>query len=100
MFFDGEKITRKNMDETRRRMGMVFQSFGLFSHLDVMGNLTAGPVRLLHMPEKEAGEQALRLLKTVGFVEHALGFYRAGFRVVRNSARRLRGALPCRRRNW
>ena len=48
VLFDGEKITKKNMDAARRRMGMVFQSFGLFSHLDVMGNLTAGkiPTRL------------------------------------------------------
>ena len=44
VFFDGEKITKKNVDAARRKMGMVFQSFGLFSHLDVMGNLTAGPV--------------------------------------------------------
>ena len=58
VFFDGEKITKKNTDTARRRMGMVFQSFGLFSHLDVMGNLTAGPVKLLKIPKKEAREKA------------------------------------------
>ena len=71
VFFDGEKITRKNMDAARRRMGMVFQNFGLFSHLDVMGNLTAGPVRLLHTSRKEAEEKASELLKTVGLSERA-----------------------------
>jgi len=71
VFFDGEKITKKNMDTARRRMGMVFQSFGLFSHLDVMSNLTAGPVKLLHTPKKEAEEKAAELLKTVGLAERA-----------------------------
>jgi len=66
VFFDGEKIAKKNMDATRRRMGMVFQSFGLFSHMDVMSNLTAGPIKLLNMPKDEAEEKASVLLKTVG----------------------------------
>ncbi len=71
VFFDGEKLTAKNIDIFRRRMGMVFQSFGLFSHLDVMGNLTAGPIRLLKTPRKEAEENAAELLKTVGLSERA-----------------------------
>ena len=71
VFFDGEKITKKNVDAARRKMGMVFQSFGLFSHLDVMGNLTAGPVKLLKTPKKEAEEKASELLKTVGLSERA-----------------------------
>ena len=76
VFFDGDKITRKNMDSARRRMGMVFQNFGLFSHLDVMGNLTAGPVKLLQMPRSEAEEKADGLLKTVGLSERAKFFPR------------------------
>ena len=71
VFFDGERVTRKNMDNIRRRMGMVFQSFGLFSHLDVMGNLTAGPIKLLKTPKPEAEEKAAGLLKTVGLGERA-----------------------------
>lgn len=76
VFFDGEIITKRNVDTTRRRMGMVFQSFGLFSHLDVMGNLTAGPVKLLKTPKKEAEEKAEELLKTVGLSERAKFFPR------------------------
>lgn len=71
VYFDGEKITKKNMDAARRRMGMVFQNFGLFSHLDVMGNLTAGPVKLLKMPLSEAKEKAEGLLKAVGLSRRA-----------------------------
>jgi len=71
VFFDGEKLTKKNLDAIRRRMGMVFQSFGLFSHLDVMGNLTAGPVKLLKKSKAEADEKAFELLKMVGLAERA-----------------------------
>jgi polar amino acid transport system ATP-binding protein len=71
VFFDGEKLAKKNIDAARRRMGMVFQSFGLFSHLDVMGNLTAGPVRLLGTPKKEAEGNAAAILKMVGLSERA-----------------------------
>jgi polar amino acid transport system ATP-binding protein len=71
VLFDGEKITGKNLDAVRRRMGMVFQNFGLFSHLDVMGNLTAGPIKLLKKSKREAEENAYRLLKTVGLTERA-----------------------------
>ena len=76
VFFDGEKIAKKNMDAVRRRMGMVFQSFGLFSHLDVMGNLTTGPVKLLGTPKKEAAENAAVLLETVGLSARAHFFPR------------------------
>ena len=71
VYLDGELITKKNVDAARRRMGMVFQNFGLFSHLSVINNLTAGPVKLLGMPKPEAEEKALELLKTVGLSERA-----------------------------
>ena len=71
VFYNGEKITKANMDECRRKMGMVFQNFGLFSHLDAMGNLTAGPIKLLKTPPQEAEEKAAELLKMVGLAERA-----------------------------
>jgi len=71
VFFDGELITKKNVDAIRRRMGMVFQNFGLFSHLNVLENLMAGPMRLLKMPKQEAAEKAAQLLATVGLSERA-----------------------------
>ena len=76
VFFDGEKVTKKNVDTVRRRMGMVFQNFGLFSHMDVVGNLTAGPIKLLGTPKREAEEKAFQLLKTVGLAERARFFPR------------------------
>ncbi len=74
--FDGAPVAKSNVDAVRRRMGMVFQSFGLFSHLDVMGNLTAGPVKLLHLSQSEAEERAAELLKTEGLSERARFFPR------------------------
>ena len=76
VFFEGVKLTNKNMDSIRRRMGMVFQNFGLFSHLDVMANLTAGPVKLLKKSKEEAEEKAMELLKAVGLAERARYFPR------------------------
>ena len=76
IFFDGEKITKKNMDTVRHKMGMVFQNFGLFSHLDVTENLTAGPRKLLKIPKAEAEGKAAELLGTVGLAERAHFFPR------------------------
>ncbi|MBR5090860.1 MAG: amino acid ABC transporter ATP-binding protein, partial [Ruminiclostridium sp.] len=64
----GEEITAKGakIDVIRRKMGMVYQNFNLFSHMNVMENLCAAPCRLLKMPKKEAREKAGELLRTVG----------------------------------
>jgi polar amino acid transport system ATP-binding protein len=74
VWFDGEKITRKNLDMTRRRIGMVFQNFGLYSHLNVIDNLIAAPMKLLKKSRAAATEEALILLKTVGLSERAKHF--------------------------
>jgi polar amino acid transport system ATP-binding protein len=55
-------------------MGMVFQNFGLFSHLDVMNNLTIGQIKLLNKSKSEAEETALNLLKIVGMSERVRHF--------------------------
>jgi polar amino acid transport system ATP-binding protein len=74
VWFDGERITRKNLDLTRRRIGMVFQNFGLYSHLNVIDNLIAAPMKLLKKSREEATKDALNLLKTVGLSEKAKHF--------------------------
>ena len=76
VFFDGVNLTKKNVDAARRRMGMVFQNFGLFTHLNVLQNLTAGPVKLLKKSKSEAEEKAHELLKTVGLAGRANYFPR------------------------
>jgi general L-amino acid transport system ATP-binding protein len=61
----------RNIEAIRKDVGMVFQSFNLFSHLTVMENLTVGPTYVLKMPEKEANERAMELLERVKIPEQA-----------------------------
>ena len=73
IIFDGQSLTGKkaNLNEIRKRMGMVFQNFNLFSHMSVLDNLCIGQKKLLGI-KKEAAEQAARkLLETVGLAEKA-----------------------------
>ena len=69
--FDGVQITAKNVDATRLRMGMVFQNFGLFSHLTALDNITVGPLKLLKLPKGDAELRAQKLLGEVGLAERA-----------------------------
>lgn len=73
IWIEGVDITAKgvNVAKVRQRMGMVFQSFNLFSHLSILDNLTLGPVKLLRKSRPEARERALELLKLVGIAEKA-----------------------------
>ena len=57
------------VDDVRRRIGMVFQQFNLFPHLDVLGNLTIAQRRVLGRSTDEAGEVARRMLARVGLGE-------------------------------
>jgi polar amino acid transport system ATP-binding protein len=68
IWFDGEDTTdpRYDLDRLRENMGMVFQSFNLFSHLSAVENIMLAPVRLKRMPRQQAYEEAMRLLDTVG----------------------------------
>lgn len=73
IIIDGIDIldARSNVPKIRQKMNMVFQSFNLFSHLSVLGNLTIGPIKLLKMGKKEAEQKSLELLKLVGLAEKA-----------------------------
>ena len=57
---------KSNRNALRQKMGMVFQSFNLFDHLTVLGNLTIGPLKLLNMSENQAKVQGRELLNMVG----------------------------------
>lgn len=76
IFIDDVDILDKNADvpKIRQKMGMVFQSFNIFSHLTVLENLTIGQVKLLGRDKKEAEKKALNLLKLVGLAEKAESF--------------------------
>jgi len=73
IYIDGMDILAKgvNAPKLRQKMGMVFQSFNLYDHLTVMGNITLGPIKLRGMSKKDAEEKAAELLKLVGLSEKA-----------------------------
>ena len=75
ILFNGVDICAKDqskyIDQHRQKMGMVFQQFNLFNNMNVMKNLTAGPVRIKGMDRAEAEEKALELLGRVGLADRA-----------------------------
>jgi polar amino acid transport system ATP-binding protein len=73
---DGVNLLDKKTDihQLRRKMGMVFQSFNLFSHLMVIENIMLGPLELLKMGRQEAFDEGLKLLALVGLAEKAYAY--------------------------
>jgi general L-amino acid transport system ATP-binding protein len=73
---DGIELTDdvRNIERVRSEVGMVFQSFNLFPHLNVMTNITLGPRNVRRLPRKQAEEKAMELLERVGIPEQAKKF--------------------------
>ena len=70
---DGFKITDKKCDinKVRENIGMVFQQFNLFAHMNVLKNIMFAPVELKKMATAEARDTALALLDRVGLADKA-----------------------------
>ena len=73
IFFDDVDICdpKTDIDMHRQRMGMVFQQFNLFPHMNIMKNLTLAPVKLQGKTEEEAQKLAMDLLGKVGLADRA-----------------------------
>jgi len=73
---DGYDVTDKhtNINKVRERIGMVFQHFNLFNHLNVMDNMTLAPAYLKLVTKEQAREEAMRLLKRVGLEDKAQAY--------------------------
>lgn len=76
IIIDGEDILSKDTDiqHIRQKVGMVFQTFNLFDHLNVLDNVTLGPMKLLGLSRKEAEAQGMKLLQLVGLANRAAFF--------------------------
>ncbi|OLP53960.1 histidine/lysine/arginine/ornithine ABC transporter ATP-binding protein [Rhizobium rhizosphaerae] len=81
IFVDGEEIrmvkkgghnqpaSQKQVDHIRSELGMVFQSFNLWSHMTILQNVIEGPVHVLKRPRAECIAEAEALLEKVGIVD-------------------------------
>ena len=68
---DGEEIVSgsKAMTHLSQKIGMVFQSYDLFPHRNILDNITLAPVKVQKRAKEDAGAQAEQLLRRVGLWE-------------------------------
>ena len=73
IYFEGTDITdpKVNINLHRRKMGMVFQQFNLFPHMNILTNMSIAPIKLLGMSKQDAEKNALKLLDKVGLKDRA-----------------------------
>lgn len=76
VLFHGKTPARndKALNSYRCRVGMVFQHFNLFPHLNIVQNITLAPVRTGQMTLAQAQERALQLLERIGLADKATAY--------------------------
>ena len=74
----GELVTKRsrNLAGIRQKIGMVFQSYELFPHLNVLDNILLAPTKVQKRTKDEVKKEALALLSRVGLSEKAKSFPR------------------------
>jgi polar amino acid transport system ATP-binding protein len=73
IYLDGKEISdpKINVDEVRKSLGMVFQSFNLFPHMSVLDNITLSPIRVHKMSKDQARDEAMTLLRRFDLADKA-----------------------------
>lgn len=65
---------KTNINEIRTEVGMVFQHFNLFPHLNIIENISIAQEKVRKIPKKIAHENSLKLLEKVGLKDKAKGY--------------------------
>jgi polar amino acid transport system ATP-binding protein len=73
IYLDGKEISDPeiNVDEVRKNLGMVFQSFNLFPHMSVLDNITLSPIRVHKISKTQARDEAMTLLRRFDLADKA-----------------------------
>jgi polar amino acid transport system ATP-binding protein len=73
IYLDGKEISDPeiNVDEVRKNLGMVFQSFNLFPHMSVLDNITLSPIRVHKVSKTQARDEAMTLLSRFDLADKA-----------------------------
>lgn len=77
VIFEDKELTalsEKQLDTLREKMGMVFQQFNLFPHMNIIENIKLAPMKVKNASDEEATAKAVELLKQVGLEEKAMAF--------------------------
>jgi polar amino acid transport system ATP-binding protein len=76
ILLDGEDISEPGFDPdpVRARIGMVFQSYNLFPHMDVLRNVTLAPVKVLGRRTADARDAAMELLARFDLADKARAY--------------------------
>ncbi len=69
IYLDGKDIDEYDINQLRTRIGMVFQQFNLFPHMNVLQNLILAPTKVKKVEEAQAIEKAKYLLNKVGLID-------------------------------
>jgi len=69
-----DKKLQNQIINIRKKLGMVFQSFNLWSHMNILDNITEAPVHVLGKDKEDAEQQAMKLLEQVGIKDKAYDY--------------------------
>jgi len=81
VYLDETLITKHNANykhwcQVRKKIGMVFQSYDLFPHMNVLNNIILGPMKVEKRSKEDAVQEALKHLGRVGLLEKKLAYPR------------------------
>ena len=69
-----DKKLQNQIINVRKKLGMVFQSFNLWSHMNILDNITEAPVHVLEKDKEDAEQEAMKLLEQVGIKDKAYDY--------------------------